>query len=292
MLIVGPDAGAQPALWSLRPLRIGVINIMPHAEAYEAHIVRPIDRAALPVELVWIRLLSHVYASSSPGNIRERYVPYDRARGQRPLDGVILTGAPVEELAFEDVRYWSELREILGDCRAQGAKVLGLCWGALALAGLLGIEKCVFPKKLFGVFDEIVLDPAHPVLGGSDDVFRCTQSRHAGIRSAELEAARDAGILQLLSHGVDTGYSVFESADRRFLMHLGHPEYEATRLATEWERDAALGRNDVDPPRNFDLSRPMNVWRSHCNDLFARWLLDTANARALLGRVERSLSPP
>jgi homoserine O-succinyltransferase len=291
VVLVSPDSAAPPALWSLRPLRIGVINIMPHAEAYEPHIVRPLDRATLPVELVWIRLRSHVYTSSDPLRI-DRYVPYDRVGAERPLDGVILTGAPIEELPFESVRYWPEVSEILADCRARGPNVLGLCWGGLALARLLGIEKHVLPKKLFGVFDETVLDPAHPIVGGSDDVFRCTQSRHAGIRSVHLEEARDDGVLRLLSHGVDTGYTVFESADRRFLMHLGHPEYEVARLATEWARDSALGRTDVDPPKNFDLRRPMNVWRSHCNDFFARWLFDAAKARAAPPRWERSAFAP
>ena len=291
MALVSPDSTGLSAFWSLRPLRIGVINIMPHAEAYEPHIVRPVERAALPVELVWIRLRSHVYASSDPRHI-DRYSPYDRARDEQALDGVILTGAPVEELGFESVRYWPELSEILADCRARGPNVLGLCWGGLAMAQQLGIEKHVFPKKLFGVFDEIVLDPAHPIVGGSDDVFRCTQSRHAGIRSERLEEARADGVLRLLSHGVDTGYTVFESTDRRFLMHLGHPEYEVGRLATEWARDSALGRTDVDPPKNFDLRRPLNVWRSHCNDFFARWLLDAAKTRTAHGRWEKSAFAP
>jgi homoserine O-succinyltransferase len=279
VVIATPDSIAPPGPWVLPPLRIGVINIMPRAETYEPYIVRPLERAPLPVDLVWIRLRSHVYASSDPQHIERSYLPYDCAVADRALDGVVLTGAPVEELPFESVRYWTELCEILADCRRRGPRVLGLCWGGLALAKQLGIEKHLFPKKLFGVFEERVLDGEHPIVGGSDDVFRCTHSRHSGIHAAELEQARDAGIVRLLSYGNDTGYSLFESADRRFLMHLGHPEYEAMRLQREWERDAALGRTDVDPPRNFDLSQPTNVWRSHCNELFSRWLLESAHAR-------------
>ena len=261
-------------------LRIGVVNIMPRAETYEPFLARPLARAASPVALVWIRLRSHPYSSSDATHIERNYVPYDEATRNTPLDGLVLTGAPVEDLPFEDVHYWGELCEILARCQARGTSVLGICWGGLALAKQLGIEKCSFEKKLFGVFVETVLDPDHPILGGSDDLFRCTHSRHSGIRSAELEAARDVGMVRLLSHGPETGYSVFESADGRLLMHLGHPEYEAARIAHEWERDSAAGRKDVEPPKNFDLARPANVWRSHCNDLFARWLLRISQTRS------------
>jgi homoserine O-succinyltransferase len=254
-------------------LRIGIVNIMPRAETYEPFLARPLARAASLVDLAWIRLRSHSYSSSDATHIDRNYVPYEEATRSKPLDGLVLTGAPVEDLPFEDVHYWPELCAILARCQAEGTSVLGICWGGLALAKQLGIEKCAFEKKLFGVFEETVLDPDHPILGGSDDVFRCTHSRHSGIRSAELEAARDGGVVRLLSYGKETGYSVFESADGRLLMHLGHPEYEATRLAHEWERDSAAGRTDVEPPKHFDLARPVNVWRSHCNDLFARWLL-------------------
>ncbi|HET9959365.1 MAG TPA: homoserine O-succinyltransferase [Polyangiaceae bacterium] len=87
-----------------------------------------------------------------------------------------------------------------------------------------------------------------------------------------LERARDAGVVRLLAHGAETGYSLFESADGRFVSHLGHPEYEAQRLSLEWARDSQLGRSDVDPPKNFDVNRPANVWRAHCNQLFDSWL--------------------
>jgi homoserine O-succinyltransferase len=273
VLVKSDDGEAGPA-GVQRPLRVGVVNVMPRAETYEPYLVRPLERAALPVELTWIRLESHTYASSDAGTIERRYVTYARATSKHPLDGLLLTGAPVEEMPFESVRYWAELCAILADCRARVASVLGLCWGGLALARQLGIDKCRFDKKLFGVYAETTLDPDHPILGGGDDVFRCAHSRHAGIRPERLEEARDAGVVRLLSHGALTGYSIFESADRRFLAHLGHPEYEMARLVHEWERDSALGRTDVAPPANVDLTRPVNVWRSHGNDLFARWLQD------------------
>jgi homoserine O-succinyltransferase len=261
---------------SMRPLRVAIVNVMPRAETYEPYLLRPLARALLPVSPVWVRLRSHPYASSDAAHIERTYVTFEQAVASGPLDGLVLTGAPVEELAFEDVRYWRELSEILEYCRAHVASALGICWGGLALARQLGIEKQRFEKKLFGVFQNVVLDADNPLLGGSDDVFWCAHSRHSGIDSTVLERARDAGSVRLLSHGPETGYSIFESADRRFLMHLGHPEYEAARLVHEWERDSALRRADVDAPAHFDLDRPVNVWRSHCNDLFSRWLRQIA----------------
>lgn len=278
-MLVAAESRAHAGLanaWSAQPIRIGIVNIMPRAETYESFLVRPLERALLPVEPVWIRLVSHQYHSSDVA----RYVTFEDALRIGPLDGLILTGAPVEEIEYRDVRYWPELREILEVCRARTAGVLGICWGGLALGKCLGVEKVVFEKKLFGVFQNAILDSEHPVVGGSDDLFWCAHSRHSGIASAELEAARDAGLVRLLSHGPETGYSIFESSDGKFLAHLGHPEYEAARLAHEWARDCALGRRDVEAPRNFDLHRPLNVWRSHCNDLFARWLRNVALERS------------
>jgi len=103
-------------------------------------------------------------------------------------------------------------------------------------------------------------------------VFSCAHSRHSGITDRALEDGSDRGLVRLLSHAPETGYSIFDSADGRFLMHLGHPEYEANRLLLEWQRDSALGRSDVEPPTNFDPEKPRNVWRSHRNTLFSEWL--------------------
>jgi homoserine O-succinyltransferase len=122
------------------------------------------------------------------------------------------------------------------------------------------------------VFRNRSLDRAHAITGDFDDTFSCAHSRHSGIPDTALEDAQDRGVVRLLSHGLETGYTIFESADRRFLMHLGHPEYEASRLVHEWRRDQALGRTDVEHPSNFDPDNPSNEWRSHRNELFSQWL--------------------
>lgn len=261
-------------------LRVGIVNIMPRAETYEPYLLKPLERTLLSVEPVWIRLTSHQYGSSDAAHIRERYKTFEEALATGRLDALLLTGAPVEELAFEAVHYWSELSEILQFCSRRVPSTLGLCWGALALAKQLGLEKRVFTKKLFGVFQNLCLTQDHALTSGSDDAFWCAHSRHSGLLDVELEAARDDGRVRLLSHGIETGYSLFETLDHRFVMHLGHPEYEAERLAHEWQRDSKLGRADVERPRNFDPEHPRNNWRSHCNELFTQWLRLAAQARA------------
>jgi homoserine O-succinyltransferase len=255
-----------------KPLRVGVINIMPRAETYEANLLRPLARASSLVSPVWIRLQSHIYGSSDAQHIARRYATYEQASSMAPLDGLILTGAPVEELAFEDVHYWPELATILRHARDHVSSTLGLCWGGLALAKQLELDKQRFPKKLFGVYQNRNLAPNAGVLGDSDDLFWCAHSRHSGISDEVLERAARDGHVSLLSHAPETGYSIFESIDGRYVMHLGHPEYDARRLAFEWERDQALGRTDVEAPRNFDPRSPANSWRSHRATFFSQWL--------------------
>jgi homoserine O-succinyltransferase/O-acetyltransferase len=261
-----------------RRLRVGIINIMPRAETYEANLTRPLARAPLAVEPVWIRLGSHVYSSSNVRHIARRYVTFEQATSTLPLDGLILTGAPVEELPFEEVHYWPELVAILQQARRTIPSTLGLCWGGLALAKQLEIDKQIFPKKLFGVYRNRTLNPEAGVLGDSDELFWCAHSRHSGIRDDVLESAAADGRVELLSHAPETGYSIFRSRDHRYLMHLGHPEYDAQRLAFEWARDRSLGRTDVEPPRNFDPASPKAVWLSHCETLFSRWLASLRQA--------------
>ena len=182
-----------------RPLRVGIINIMPRAETYEANLLRPLADAPSVVEPIWIRLGSHVYSSSDARHIARRYVTFQEATGHAALDGLILTGAPVEELPFEAVHYWSELEAILQQARRSISSTLGLCWGGLALAKQLDIDKELLPKKLFGVFQNRSLSLEVGVVG---DPFWCAHSRHSGIRDdrTSRRAARRRAGEPLLSH--------------------------------------------------------------------------------------------
>ncbi|MFC1641634.1 homoserine O-succinyltransferase [Myxococcota bacterium] len=269
VLCVTPEDAARQ---DIRPLRIGILNVMPKAETYEFSLLQPLGRSIIQVEPLWVRLETHRYRSSNQAHIRALYVPFEEAVRRRPLDGLILTGAPVEEMPFEHVHYWDELAHILAYARRNVASTLGICWGGLALAKLVGIEKVMLPQKLFGVFQNRNLERDHGITGDTDDVFWCPQSRHSGVADDAVEDASSRGIVRRLAHSAVTGYTIFESADQRFLIHLGHPEYEPERLVHEYRRDVELGRSDVAPPANVDLEQPVNVWRSHRNEFFSQWL--------------------
>lgn len=260
-------------------VRIGIINIMPRVEAYERSLLAPLAELPARVEPVFVRLESHGYQSSDHAHLDRFYRPYEAATSAAPLDGLLLTGAPVEELPFEEVHYWRELSAILAHARATVRCTLGLCWGALALAKVLGVEKRLFTKKLFGVFEDRVLVEGHDVLGGAGGSFVCAHSRHSGLAPDELSRAAEAGVVRVLARGERTGASMFETPDRRFLGHLGHPEYEGERLAFEWARDRDLGRTDVDPPANFDADAPQTTWRSHRDAVFAGFVARASSAR-------------
>ncbi len=255
----------------IRPLRVGILNVMPKAESYEYSILQPLGRSIIQIEPIWIRLETHAYKTSDPNHIRSSYLTFQQA-SEQPLDGLILTGAPVEELEFEQVRYWDEVSEILRIARTRCASTLGICWGGLALAKLLGIDKVVYDRKVFGVFPTKNIERHHPITGDTDDMFWCPQSRHSGIDDSLLETQQLLGKVQLLAHAPEAGYTIFESADRRYLMHLGHPEYEPERLIMEYARDRAKGFDNVDAPANLDLEHPMNTWRSHRNEFFSQWI--------------------
>ena len=268
----------------IRPLRIGVINLMPQAERYEESLLYPLGRSIIQIEPIWIRLTSHVYKTSDHAHLDRFYIPFADAVAERPLDGLILTGAPVEHLPFEQVTYWEELSLILRFARMNIASTLGICWGGLALAKLLGIDKALSPTKIFGMYETRNLDGTHPVTGDFDDVFFCPESRHAVIADSVLQEAAQQGAVHLLAHAEGAGYIIFESGDRRFLMHLGHPEYHAERFVIEYERDVARGRTDVPQPLNVNLRQPENRWRMHGVEFFGQWvryLYECSNSTAV-----------
>ncbi|MFH0874961.1 MAG: homoserine O-succinyltransferase [archaeon] len=267
----------------MRPLKIGIINLMPRADSYEFNLLYPLGRSLIQIEPVWIRLRNHVYGSTDKDYLDSNYRYFNDVVNSK-LDGLIISPAPVEDLAFEDVTYWHELEEIMVFAKKNIISTLGLCWGGLALAKHLGVEKQMFKKKLFGVFKIINIAKSHIITGEMDDHFFCPQSRHAGISNKNMQQMNKAGKINLLAYSKEAGYTIFESSDRKFLMHLGHPEYHTTRLIEEYERDIAKGRTDVFCPVNTDVSNPINIWRSHCFEFFSQWLLYIHNELAFNAR--------
>jgi homoserine O-succinyltransferase/O-acetyltransferase len=256
----------------IRPLRIGILNIMPRAEEYEFNLLAPMGRSILQIVPVWIRLKAHEYRSSDHEHLDRHYVCFDWAQSVASLDGLIVTGAPVEELPWQEISYWDELCGIIDVAKEAQACILGICWGGLALAKYLGIEKIAYERKLFGVYPTRNLVEDHPIMGGLDDVFWCPQSRHSGIADEELEAAEKEGRVRLLAHTEKGGYTIFETPDHQMLMHLGHQEYNSTRLVKEAERDRQKGRPDVGPLENLDEREPINNWRANRNVFFNSWI--------------------
>ncbi|MFT3924175.1 MAG: homoserine O-succinyltransferase [Myxococcales bacterium] len=261
-------------------LRVGIVNLMPRAELYEELLLSALGAALPPtlaLEPVWIRLDSHDYRSSDAAHLARHYVRAERAASSS-LDALMLTGAPVEELAFEDVRYWRELSGLLTWARQRVSSTLGLCWGAMALAKLLGVEKQALPRKLFGMYS---LEPLEAGRGyfGENDTY-CPQSRHAGVSEQELERAARDGRARLLARSPEAGHAIFTSGDGRFLMHQGHPEYRPERLLYEYRRDRALGRRDVGAPLGVDLEQPERSVRSNGRSFFGAWLHQLATPQA------------
>ncbi len=254
----------------IRPLRIGILNIMPLGKQYEFNLLHPLGLSPLQIEPIWIRLKSHSYKTWDLEHLKNLYVNWEEAMTPIPLDGLIITGAPVEHLPFEEVNYWKEIVTLIDEAKCKCASTLGLCWAGFAMAYMAGVEKKNFNKKLFGVYPMKSLVPSHSLMGTQDDEFLCPQSRHAGLPDIEMERAEKKGKLRLLAYGEKVGYTIFETPDQRQLIHLGHPEYNVDRLRAEMERDKKRG--DVPPPENFDLEKSKTSWRSHRNLLFQQWL--------------------
>ncbi len=254
----------------IRPLRIGILNIMPLGKQYEFNLLHPLGLSPLQIEPIWIKLKTHSYKTWDSNHLNNLYISWDEANKKSPLDGIIITGAPVEHIHFEEVNYWREFVDITSEARDLCASTLGLCWAGFALAYLAGVDKNVFEKKLFGVYSLKSLVPGHPLMGTQDDEFLCPQSRFAGLPDNEMEDAQNQGKLNLLAYGEKVGYTIFETSDQKQLMHLGHPEYTVHRIVSEIKRDKKKG--DVPPPENFDAKCSKTSWRSHRNLLFQQWL--------------------
>lgn len=254
----------------IRPLRIAILNIMPEAQDYEFSLLHPLGRSILQIIPVWIKLHSHQYQSTSKPHLDKLYVYFEDAIKKAPIDGMIITGAPVEKLKFKQIKYWQELKDIFKYCYAKVPSTLGICWGAMALAFFLDIEKENYNTKHFGVYETENLDKNHRITGSLDDVFWLPQSRFAGHLNEVLQAAAKANIVKLLAKTIGFDYPIFESTNGKFLMNLGHFEYDTERIITEFNRDKLKGI--INYPQNFDINKPLNRWRGQRNEFYHQWL--------------------
>ncbi|NVN93849.1 MAG: homoserine O-succinyltransferase [Bacteroidetes bacterium] len=251
-----------------KKLRIGFLNIMPEAEKYEEKIFKFLNYQPIPIEIVLIKVNNHAYKSSDKKHLEKHYTTFEKAIEKIKLDGLIITGAPVETLRFENITYWNELCEIFAYAQQNIISTMGICWGGIAIGKYLGIESNVFDKKLFGVFPATYLLKKHWISNKEKYIFNCPQSRYAGMNEIDLIKAKENGKIQLLVNSMEAGSFIFESTDERFIAHLGHPEYDINRIIHEYERDQLKGLNHI--PLHFDVNQPEDNW-SH-EDFFGKWL--------------------
>lgn len=257
----------------IRPLKIALLNLMPTKIATETQLARLLGNTPLQVELDLIQLRSHVTRNTSQEHMLAFYKPFDQIRGEK-YDGMIITGAPVERMEFEQVDYWRELCEVMEWTKTHVTSTFHICWGAqAALYYHYGIEKHDMGKKLFGVYPHYKEHKSSMLLRGFDDVFMVPQSRYTTIRREDVLQAPE---LKILASSREGGIYALATKLGRQIFITGHSEYDGDTLKNEYLRDQAAGLDTPVPVNYFpedDPTREPNVtWRSHANLLYSNWL--------------------
>lgn len=258
---------------NIRPLRIVVVNLMPTKIATETQLARLLANTPLQVELTFVRTGSHQSKNTPESHLQEFYTTFDHIRHQR-FDGMIITGAPVEQMPFEEVDYWQELCEIMDFSKNNVWSTLHVCWGAQAgLYYHFGIEKVPLSQKMFGIFPHKVIRPSNPLVRGFDETFFAPHSRHTGICEQQVE---NCPALRILAKSQQAGIFLMSTDSGRQIFVTGHPEYDKLTLDTEYRRDVDKGL-PIEIPQNYyynnDHTQGVNFcWRSHAHLLYSNWL--------------------
>lgn len=257
----------------IRPLRIAIMNLMPTKIATETQLIRLLSNTSLQIELTLLSTASHTPKHTPPEHMKTFYRTLYEVINEH-FDGLIITGAPVEDKQFEDVDYWRELCGLMEWAKTHVFSTVYICWAAQAgLYYHYGVPKYPLDKKMFGIFEHKVLTPYHPLVRGFDEIFHAPHSRHTEIRRQDVEKI-DA--LDIIAESDEAGvYLVADKSNRRFFI-TGHCEYDRDTLANEYFRDVDKGL-PIDLPKHYfpndDASAtPMNLWRGHANLLFSNWL--------------------
>lgn len=257
----------------IRPLKILILNLMPTKIATETQLLRLLGNSPLQVDIELLQMASHTSKNTSPHHLTTFYKTFNQIENET-FDGLIITGAPVEHLEFEEVDYWDELCEIMEWSKHNVYSTFHICWGAQAgLYYHYGIKKYQLDKKLSGIYSHKVLNPNHPLMRGFDDTFELPQSRYTGVHEADV---RKCPYLEILSISDMAGVSVVVNKTGRQVYVTGHAEYDRETLANEYFRDKNKGLNP-DVPYNYfpqdDASKtPPMVWRSNATLLYTNWL--------------------
>ena len=257
----------------IRPLKIVILNLMPLKITTETDLIRLLSNTPLQLEISFMKLKSHTPKNTPIEHMMMFYRAFEEMRDEK-YDGMIITGAPVEQLEFEDVGYWEEMKEIFAWARTHVTSTLYICWAAQAgLYYHYGIPKYPLSKKMFGIFPQYTLEPQLPIFRGFDDVFQMPHSRHTELHREDILANPE---LKLIAESPDCGVSIVMAREGREFFVTGHLEYAPNTLDNEYRRDKDV-RKDVDIPRNYyhhnDPSQPPVVtWRAHANLLYANWI--------------------
>ena len=257
----------------IRPLRIVILNLMPLKIETETHLLRLLSNTPLQVEIILLHPKNHTSKNTSIKHLKSFYKTFDVIK-DRKFDGMIITGAPIEQLDFEQVNYWTELQGIMNWSTTHVTSTMFICWGAQAgLYHFYNIPKYPMRKKMFGVFDHTVNNPKIPLIRGFDPVFKAPHSRHTEIRREDLKHISN---IEIVSESKEAGIYIVASKDGRQIFVTGHSEYDPATLKEEYERDINRGL-DIDMPKHYfpdnDPSKePQIRWRSHANLLFSNWL--------------------
>lgn len=257
----------------IRPLKVGFLNLMPLKEDTELQILRSLSNTPLQVDVVFVNVSSHESKNTPTSHLNKFYVPFQEIRKQR-FDGFIITGAPVEQMPFEEVDYWEELKEIMEWTKTHVTSTVHLCWGAQAgLYYHFGINKVQLEKKVFGVFEHRVQNRKTPLVRGFDDVFLAPHSRHTTVPTEWIKQEKR---LTVLAESDEVGVFLAMAEEGKQIYVMGHPEYDRVTLHNEYMRDKKKGL-EIEVPKNYypednPENKPLLTWRSHANNLYTNWI--------------------
>ena len=257
----------------IRPLRILVLNLMPTKIVTETQLARVLGNTPLQVEMELLKTSTHTAKNTAPEHMLAFYKTFDQVKDQK-FDGMVITGAPVENMPFEEVSYWPELCEIMEWSKTHVTSTLHICWGAQAgLYYHYGIDKVPLPEKMFGIFPHKVTHTGSILFRGFDDVFMIPHSRHTTVRREDVVAVEG---LKILSESDEAGLFALSTDKGRQIFIMGHAEYDADTLAKEYFRDKNQGLPIHVPvnyfPNDDDTKQPQVTWRSSANLLYSNWL--------------------
>ena len=257
----------------IRPLKIGLLNLMPKKEQTETQFARLIGATPLQIELTLIRMTEHVAKNTPPEHMESFYQSFQDVKHEK-FDGLIITGAPIEHLPFEEVSYWNEMKEVFEWTQTNVHSTFGVCWGGMAMIYYFhGVPKHLIDHKAFGCFRHKNLAPSSPFLRGFSDDFVVPVSRWTEVRADDTTEIPD---LRILMHSDEVGPCLIEDAPHRALYIFNHLEYDSGTLKEEYDRDVAKG-TPINVPINYypndDPSQePENRWRSHGHLLYGNWI--------------------